>query len=472
MKMKNNIICCFMAIALTIVMNSCTDYPDIYGFNVNMSDTEQSLAVSPDGYNVTLKTPVYYDEGTGITKYGYIINGNEVPAEFVRTDNHNGYLTATISNLAYGNSYTVLPVIGDDTKQEYGQNIYLNLTKDLFFPQWVSSEMTMNADGEIVLTAVYSCPATGNTYKPINKATATFGGKEIEATVSEDGTTVNAIINDINSYAKGIYSYIDINATNDFGTTSLRWNYTAEVEDISQTYIDDGNKSDHISLCGIKWAKGNFIVENGNGRILSNQWNVVYGSGTQNNGAYFNATNGKNLSKKDFPLSGKLELKGNHEYDAVTEKLPDWGTPSYEDFDIIDSYASYQNCSVKTEDGSFVDGILFLSPKNSHKRFCSVSNNIIVKYDDVNKLGLFLPECGAFYRNPYLGKGNYFNTDYGYYTTSTIEISNKENSNYWNIGVMSPYIFRTVFPYQKDIKKWYNDDNIYYYFSIRPVRLK
>ena len=95
-----------------------------------------------------------------------------------------------------------------------------------------------------------------------------------------------------------------------------------------------------------------------------------------------------------------------------------------------------------------------------------------MKYDDVNKLGLFLPECGAFYRNPYQGKGNYFNTDYGYYTTSTVEISNKENSNYWNIGVMSPYIFRTVFPYQKDIKKWYNDDNIYYYFSIRPVRLK
>lgn len=287
-----------MTTVLTMVVNSCTDYPNLYGFEVYMSDTERSFTVFPDGYNVTFKTPVCYNEGTGITNYGYtFMDGCEIPAEFVKTDENNGYLTATLSGLMYENNYAIQPFLGDNNEVRKGLEFYLSVNKSILYPICISSEQTMNASGEVVLSAVYSCATIpGAAYTPVTKATVTFGGQEIKTIVSEDGTIVNAVIGNLGSYAAKEYSGITINATNDFGTVPLKYDYKAKVEDISQIYPDDGNEPNYIKLCGIKWAKGNFIVENGNGRIQANQWDAA-----KSYNAYFCAANGKlDILKKEL----------------------------------------------------------------------------------------------------------------------------------------------------------------------------
>ena len=463
--MKNNIICYFMAIALSIVMNSCTDYPDEYGFIVEMGQTERKVSLSPDGYSITLITPVTYKEITPINNFGYdngyggnYIKGHETTCEFVRTGDGQGYISATYTNMEYGNNYELSPFIGNERNIVRGDRVYLNLNKYNLIPKFVSSKISMNANGEIVVEAVFSKPdiyddlSFENTYIPVKSAQIMFGKTGITPSVSDDGTTVSATLGNPVNIETSNY-YIDVVAANDYGNNSIRVGYDFNTYSVTDTYDDDGLKNDCIRLCGMDWAKGNLIVENGKGRIQDNQWSMPENNESSNQ-AYFNVDELPENPNRNY------ELKGLPKYDFVTMYYNrSWATPSSEDMISLPNKASRQTCNVELENGEHVYGVLFMSPGKAKRIFTS-NTTIYISHKDVDKLGLFLP-CAGYYGYAALQKED--NLEDFKYLTSTIR-------SYYNNSInIFCYMEYSTWYGRYRISSTYASNNVFY--PIRPIKL-
>lgn len=287
----------------------------------------------------------------------------------------------------------------------------------------------------------------------------------------------------IGDLAAGDYSGITVTTTNDWGTSAYKWNYSATVSNVTGSYTGDGNKGDCIRLCGIDWAKGNFVVTDGTGKIQANQWVVEPKKSSKYNGAYFNAANNhRSITKSEVTVNSNyyVELKGNKTYDAVTAYLDGWGTPSNSDYQMFIDKASVQLCNVVLANGTRVKGILLMSPQNRHRKIISTTDFVDVSYLDVDDIGLFLPVCGFFYWDSYHynSSSNGYDDDddtYFSYQTSTVccwDLSSGGSASYWTLRSSFFYLF-----YPASYKVWneiftiFEEETGYRYNPIRPVKL-
>lgn len=451
----------------------CTSYPDDFGFCADLSEPQMSgMTLKPTGYDVTMKTPIAkYDEGTGITRVGYLVNGEERPCELTYSETDGGYcLTITLQDLQFGLTYAIQPFIGDGIYQNNGKTLYVNHQKSTYEPVFEKSEWWMNANGEVIWKAYYTCAAPG--YRPVESVTATFSGKAIEATISDDGKEVSVNVGNACKLDVGDYADAKFTVTNAFGSNGSIGYYNATVNEIDGSFPDDGNKEDCIRVCGIDWAKGLFYYDQTTKtyKIEENQWsypddlnNPLYGGK-----GYFHITNNQSAVEKGTCY----ELKGNKQYDKVAQNMDIWASPSFNDFKLLIDNTSVQPCNIIDESGKSIPGYLFLFPSDTGKRFVSKSSFINVSYKDVDNLGLFLPCLGYFYFYGYGSKYNaYGRTNELYYLTSTANLQYLANNPNYD-SIISCYVLRGYSNYEELKLLLYNrENNNKYLFNIRPVKL-
>ncbi len=211
--------------------------------------------------------------------------------------------------------------------------------------------------------------------------------------------------------------------------------------------------NDYVSVCGIKWARGNLQHLDENWKIADYQWEYFnYADG--NTGSSINQstsqmdhfnwgvcganalTTSDNICAKNVTqdISGKMYID-----EACTEETSDfssalygdiaywatqgaWRLPTQSELQKLYNEASYQYGYYTTEDGKNVYGYLFTPPMKSGR----VENTTARQITDEELIGgLFLPATGyRVYPGSIVSNGG----KVGYYWTSQYR---NANSNYY-----------------------------------------
>jgi lipoprotein len=444
-----------------LLTGACTTYPDDFGFSADLAETQVEYnAFRPTGYDITVKTPIAnFDEGAGITKVGYTVNGEERHCDPVYSEADGCYcLTISLQDLQFSQVYNIQPFIGDDAYQNVGKDIAINISTYNLKPSWPRMEWTMNDNKELVCKAYYSCYLGTSSYRPVESITATVDGKNIEATLSEDGQMASINLGNIYKLNAGDYSTnITLSATNIFGSSERTITYGYSISETTARFPDDGMKDDCIRVCGIDWAKGIFYYDNTTRKygIATEQWSKSSELGQ----SFFPIANGQRRVGSDIVLDkyDYANLKGDKKYDVVTQYTNTWGTPSESDFQLLVDNTSIQPCHVIDESGNNIPGFLFLFPSDTGKRFVSKSS-VSINYKDVDKLGLFFPNNGYLYYNSWSNHNDL------YYLSSTYPIEPYSSSR----SIKGLFVLR-------GINAWvgvnFMSVNFGYQFIIRPVKL-
>lgn len=427
---KNNL---FLSIATTVMLaltTACVEYPDVYGFAAAFGSSNQiwRIEYTPTQYTVQLEssTTTIFDEGAGISEYGFHIEVQEngyKPLEDIKatpTKNADGSITLRAPFQGeYGKLYSFYPYATDGQQTQKGATSTFKYTQSDFSPSKASSKLSFDENGQIVAVANYD-RTSGH---PITEATVSYGGLDLPTTITNNGSTVTAVL-DLSRLEKGeSYKSFVISAKNDMGVTNSQTSFSVTVPNTStESYPDDGEKEDCIRLCGIDWAKGNLANDGDKYYIEENQWEA-----------------GGDYSARD--KEGKLI--------DWAEKLSTWKSPSQSNVKLLLT-ASRFPCNVVCADGRKIFGYLYISPKGRQIKL-DANARVDVAYNLVNKIGLFLP-----------------NNDKGYLSSET-NISNTSSSY-----TQSRYVFYETSGIWKTVyrlnKKTYDITEDKSKYHVRPVK--
>lgn len=178
--------------------------------------------------------------------------------------------------------------------------------------------------------------------------------------------------------------------------------------------------NDYVDVCGVKWARGNLIYQDGQWSLASSQWFYFdYVDGKESvqkihlpNEGYdhFNwGVCGKNaLSKERYAQTDTVDICGKMYLDSYCEQQTDdfekaqfgdlayWATigryrlPTYQEMLTLLDKASFQYGYYLSPDNKRVFGYLFFTPKGRRVKNYQARR---IKDDDLEK-GLFLPAVG------------------------------------------------------------------------------
>ena len=270
-------------------------------------------------------------------------------------------------------------------------------------------------------------------------------------------------------------------------TTAMSFGFAAcssdDDDDTSGLLYNDVNSeyNDYVSVCGIKWARGNLQHLGEEWKIADHQWeyfNYVDGntgsSVTQSSSQmdHFNwGVCGVNALTTSFTVCAKKvsqDISGKMFTDeACTAETTDfsaasygdiaywatqgsWRLPTQAELEKLYNEASYQYGYYTTEDGKNVYGYLFTPPKKSGR----IENTTARQITDEELIsGLFLPATGCRI-NPGTVVSN--GGKVGYYWTS--QYRNAGNNDYAYYLELQPTQIR-----------WAGNAS-YYGRSVRPVK--
>lgn len=400
-----------ICISLIYLLSSCEDFSEEYGFFMDFESeiSVKSVSATQDSYTVELLCPFEIKAGNPDIKevgVSYTISDENYKVKGEYQDN---CIEVKLSNLPYGQTVQIVPYLSasdGEVKSRYTQEI--KYEKNDFMPYATSYLLSMPSIGKLRLEV--DCTVKDSQY-PLTNAVASFNGISSNASISQNGISVDFNLADMD---KSSDSNISFSLSNALGTTT--WTVPMAVTTAIATahYADDGCYDDYIRLCGVDWAKGNLICDEGIWRIASTQdesfldrdKNIV--STKQIEYFTFGETNADIYSKNHgywythaFEVNTSCSIQGDPASDVVAANLSDgWTLPSKSDLLKLADTASWQY-GYTERNGKITYGILFYT--HTEKLFHSFTT---VRFDaeKLDEMGLFLPALG-YHRSNSSGAG-------------------------------------------------------------------
>lgn len=431
MKIKILSIC----FSLIYLLSSCEDFSEEYGFFMDFESeiSVKSVSATQDGYTVELLCPFEIKAGNPDIKevgVSYTISDENYKVKGEYQDN---CIEVTLSNLPYGRTVRIVPYLSaaeGEVKSRYTQEI--KYEKKDFMPYATSYLLSMPSIGKLRLEV--DCTVKDSRY-PLTNAVASFNGISNNASISQNGISVDFNLADMD---KSSDSNISFSLSNALGTTTWTVPMTVTTAIATAHYADDGCYDDYIRLCGVDWAKGNLLYDDGVWRIASRQDESFLESGksivstTQIEHFSFGETNAQiHKDRHEYWYTNAFELRsscciqGNPASDVVAANLSGgWVMPLKTDLDKLAKTASWQYGYTECN-GKIVYGILFYTASEKLMRSFTTVRFDSEKLDD---MGLFLPALG-FLRT----SGNAVNDKNVYYMSA--------DADKWEAVIMYPFSY-------------------------------
>ncbi len=434
---KRNLFLCIVTTAMLVFTTSCVEYPDVYGYTVVFDNSEATLVeYTPTQYTIRLKaTTSFFDEGAGVSGYGFFVeeyesDDNEIKDISVmphQISDGNLVLTATFQG-DFGKCYRFKPYATNGRDVQLGNTCEFCYEKDGFIPLATTYTHAFDDKGKINIIIDYSLPSL---WHPLTEVLVAYGDINLPTTITNDSTVIATL--DLSRLVKGkSYRDFSVFSKNDMGVSQQYGELSITIPNtFANSYPDDGEKDDCIRLCGIDWAKGNLTNVGGEYRISDNQW--------ERGGRYESCI-------RTFDYWGAY-------IDWCENLTSEWMTPLLYDANLLLT-ASRFPCRVVCEDGIFVYGYLYTSPKAKQ---VIASSWINIDYKFVDQLGLFLPWYDDYNVQPsyLLGTCNTYDGDYCYdyyrFIFQLTSINEKydykydwEKEEFWPMDEKQDYFIRPV----------------------------
>lgn len=462
----------FKLLLMTIIslLVGCTEYPDEWGFKATL--TEQTVEVisadaSTSTYDVQIVAKLdggsrsetisgaYYKIGViePVSNYTSKTNYFEVPAEIT----HNGdqmIVTGILKGCIFGRTYSEITLVMKTDGEDFS---YSGSWKDGMTRSFTKSitdmQPSLGINGtSITFTKDYKYRVIASCDNMISEASCTFGGKTKKA--EREGSVLVAEFT-LSELEIGSFRNFLFKASNEFGETSLNIPYSLTIKGTNldtSSFADDGEKEDCIRLCGVDWAKGNLVYDNGTWRINEDAVaNSAY-TNTSSYGEYFSwyyTTCDNTFRYLSTSNQNRVEIQGDISHDVVAAHLPGWVTPTSTQIGRLELYATLTSPYLSYIFGT--DGLM-LFPAKSGRVFQS-GTPITVEIRP--KGSLYLPN-GLYNKN----SGIYRNNNICYLTSTG------------SLGKSSSYCYTSTFTTTSGNVTATYDQTISYLckLPVRPVK--
>ena len=415
----------------------CADYDEDYGYEISFDSyvTQSDWKAEAGSYSVSLQTRYTIDEGEAeVQEVGFICRQDGGSETLLPGTVADGMIQATATGLLYGVSYEVRPYMvttAGTQRPDITGYIYHNAADFAPVPDGEIA-MSMPEPGHLEFLVSYSLV---DYTQEASSATLTFGGQNYAMTL-ENNIVARATV-DLNELPDGTYSSVSVEVSNAFGSNSIQRELGLSVSSSPQQYAGDGEREDCIRLCGIDWAKGNLLYEEGVWKIAESQGRTFSAGKQWDTEHVEHFTYGETTGElhDDFvrdwyvfaflDTATRYSISGDASYDVAAAHLgaDGWVLPSSADLLMLARNASWQYAIV-TVGNKVVYGYLFYTPGT--KRFVCTTP-VSIDADDLNGMGLFLPGCG-YYNRRYYSEYHFSDVRCLYYMSGEASPFN----NYWS----------------------------------------
>lgn len=458
----------FLGLFLLCFLGGCENYTEDFGFYMNFSKNiyTTSIHANPDSYSLTLYCPFELQAGKmDIREVGFYYddpNQSGVKIKAVGECSDNGQVVlASINQLPYNKQLQVYPYILTPQGEILGSTASILYSKEYFQPVVDSYKLTMPEVGKIRMEVDYRL---ADTALNVNQAKVVFSGKSLNTEIQKEKIFSEFDLSDLTAAdAEGL----EVSLTNEMGERSITVPFSVLVSEKDTLYSDEGEKDDCIRLCGVDWAKGNLMYDNGTWRLGKTQDETFYYKNenySSNQNEYFsfgdvseNLYTGAHVSwyTHAFDEYTNCSIIGDPAADVVSAHLSGWTLPSRRDFQNLVDHASWQY-GYTLQGQNKVYGVLFYTKSDKNVRSLTP---VLFDSEKLNELGLFLPAMGVW---------SFGNQSYG----KTIWYMSGEA--YKELTVGPPYNFiGKVYHLEQYNQNLEVDDDTYSssnQFNVRPVK--
>lgn len=394
----------FLGLFLLCVLGGCESYTEDFGFYMNFSNNiyTTSIHAKPDSYSLSLSCPFELEVGNmDISEAGFYCNGDKVVGEYNEEEQT---VQATINQLLYNQSLNVCPYILTPEGEIRGNTASVLHRKEEFTPVVDTCRLFMPEAGKIRVEADYSLP---DKTLSVTQATIVVSGQSFNAEIQDERIFSEFYLSDLTS---ADVKTLNILLVNGMGEKSYVIPYSVLVSEKDVSYADDGEKDDCMRICGVDWAKGNLMYDNGTWRLGKSQDETFHyngiDSGSQNEFFSFGDVSGKKLYAGALPIlwythafdRNSCSIKGDPATDVAAAHLPGWTLPSSSELQSLISHASWQY-GYTLQGQKKVYGVLFYTKSNKKVRSLTP---VFFDSENLNEMGLFLPAMGM------RGKSNHY----------------------------------------------------------------
>lgn len=381
----------FLGLFLLCVLGGCESYTEDFGFYMNFSNNiyTTSIHAKPDSYSLSLSCPFELEIGNmDISEAGFYYNGDKVVGEYNEDEQT---VQATINQLPYNQSLNVCPYILTPEGEIRGNTTSVLHRKEEFTPVVDTCRLLMPEAGKIRVEADYSLQ---DKTLSVTQATVVVSGQSFNAEIQDERIFSEFYLSDLTS---ADVKDLEVLLVNDLGESSSTIPYSVLVSEKSMSYADDGEKDDCMRICGVDWAKGNLMYDNGTWRLGKSQDETFYYKGitsnSQNEFFSFGDVSSDGFGAwytHAFDDSYNCSIKGDPAADVVSAHLPGWTLPSRTEFQNLISHASWQY-GYTLQGQKKVYGVLFYTKLNKKVRSLTP---VFFNSEKLNEMGLFLPAMG------------------------------------------------------------------------------
>lgn len=381
----------FLGLFLLCVLGGCESYTEDFGFYMNFSNNiyTTSIHAKPDSYSLSLSCPFELEVGNmDISEAGFYCNGDKVVGEYNEEEQT---VQATINQLLYNQSLNVCPYILTPEGEIRGNTASVLHRKEEFTPVVDTCRLFMPEAGKIRVEADYSLP---DKTLSVTQATVVVSGQSFNAEIQDERIFSEFYLSDLTS---ANVKDLEVLLVNDLGESSSTIPYSVLISEKSVSYADDGEKDDCMRICGVDWAKGNLMYDNGTWRLGKSQDETFYYKGitsnSQNEFFSFGDVSSDGLGSwytHAFDLYGCISIKGDPAADVAAAHLSGWTLPSRAEFQTLINHASWQY-GYTLQGQKKVYGVLFYTKSNKKVRSLTP---VYFDSENLNEMGLFLPAMG------------------------------------------------------------------------------
>lgn len=386
----------FLGLFLLCVLEGCESYTEDFGFYMNFSNNiyTTSIHAKPDSYSLSLSCPFDLQVGKmDISEAGFYYKGDKVVGEYNEDEQ---IVQATINQLPYNQSLQVCPYILTPEGEIRGNTASVLHKKEEFTPVVDTCRLFMPEVGKIRMEIDYRL---ADTTQKVTLVKTLFSEQSLNTEIQKEKIIIEFYLSDLTSADT---KTLNILLVNGMGEKSYAIPYSVLVSEKDVSYADDGEKDDCMRICGIDWAKGNLMYDNGTWRLGKSQDETFYyngiDAGIQNEFFSFGDVSGKRLYAGDLPIHwythafdiNSCSIKGDPAADVAAAHLPGWTLPSRAEFQSLINHASWQY-GYTLQGQEKVYGVLFYTKSNKKVRSLTPA---FFDSENLNEMGLFLPAMG------------------------------------------------------------------------------
>lgn len=395
----------FLGLFLLCLLGGCENYTEDFGFYMNFSKNiyTTSIHAKPDSYSLSLSCPFELQAGKmDIREVGFYCddpNQSGVKIKAVGECSDNGQVVqASINQLPYNRQLQVYPYILTSQGEILGSTASILYSKEYFLPVVDSYKLTMPEVGKIRMEVDYRLADTTQT---VNQAKVVFSGKSLNTEIQKEKIFSEFYLSDLTAADA---EALEVSLTNEMGERSITVPFSVLVSEKDTLYSDEGEKDDCIRLCGVDWAKGNLMYDNGTWRLGKTQDETFYYknenySSNQNEFFSFGDVSEKLYTRSHaswythaFDEYTTCSIIGDPAADVVSAHLSGWTLPSRRDFQNLVDHASWQY-GYTLQGQNKVYGVLFYTKSDKNVRSFTP---VLFDSKKLNDFGLFLPAMNVW----------------------------------------------------------------------------